>query len=67
MDLSELITSLLSQIWRLWSAPSPFFGLTFSQIFIGFLVIRFTIRIFRFIFVPDLSGSKDKGSDGQND
>lgn len=64
MDASTaFITNYLSDIWRIfYSTPTPFFNLTCADLVLGVFVVRFIIKVLRFIFVPDMSGSKDKGS-----
>lgn len=64
---ASTIASALSTIWRLfYETPTPFFGLHCSDIVLGYFIIRFMIKILRFIFVPDMSGTKDKGSQNAN-
>lgn len=64
---ANTITTVLTEIWRLfWQTPTPFFGLYCSDIVLGFFIIRFMIKILCFIFVPDMTGTKDKGSQNAN-
>lgn len=64
---ANTIATALSTIWRLfYETPTPFFGLHCSDIVLGYFIIKFMILVLRFIFVPDMSGGKDKGSKNAN-
>lgn len=65
---ANTITTALAQIWRLfYETPLPYFGLHVVDLLIGVFLVRFVIRVIKFVFVPDMEGSKDKGSEGQNE
>lgn len=66
MDQGSFLAQYFAQIWRLFQVQSPLFGLTFGQIVIGIFIVNLVARLVKFIFVPDMSGGKDKGSDGSN-
>lgn len=46
MSAAEAVLRILGSIWNgFFSLESPFFGLTFKQIFVGFFVVVISIRI----------------------
>lgn len=59
---AQFIIDFFNDIWRILLVESPCFGLTFAQILLGVFIITFLIKIFKWIFTPDMDNSKDSGS-----
>ena len=63
---AQFIIDFFNDIWRILLVESPCFGLTYEQILLGVFIITFLIKIFKWIFTPDMDNSKDKGSGRQS-
>lgn len=65
-EQGQFLIDFFNQIWRILQVESPVFGLRYEAIVMGAFIIGFLIKIFKWIFTPDMESGKDKGSENAN-